>query len=145
MIIEKDKAIMDINDFLYELTQNMTENSLMELIECFAWTPKVFQKVVDMLISEFSREHYNQFIHEGREKFLKSLKEEEIKYYADSIASKIEKYKKENQDYWKLYHHFRELFGYEAIKNYPQPAEIDFDLRSELAKIIEETLKQKED
>lgn len=139
--IEKDNLIINIADLLYDFKHQMNEDELLQLIELFAWTPKLFKEVVKMLSSDFSRENYNEFIHEGREEFLKKVKEEEVEFYADKIAKKVEETFRVNSDYWKLYHYVKERYGYSSLKDYPKPDDIDFKLRKELVEIVKEGFK----
>jgi len=143
--IEKDELIINFKDLIYEFYYKMSKEQILDLIEHFGWLPKLFKVTSKMLTDEFSRKNYNEFIHEERAEFLQMVKEKEIEYHADRLASLIEERIRKSRDYWKLYHYVKETFGHhlDATWKPPKNEEINFDLKRELEDMIARALKIK--
>jgi len=145
IINEKGKLEIDLGEFLEEYESAIPIDEKWKLIESFCWMDDVFKKVTDMMAREFSRENYNKFIHVEREKFLKSIQYEEIKYYSDKLASKIEEKFRVVNNYWALFHFYHERhqeFG--DMKEWePKVNPFDIDLRNELSGMIEASFEGK--
>ena len=148
--IEGTEIKFGINDFMYEISRELSEDDQIDMMNSLSWFDSILKKAVDLLAEEYSRPNYNESIHKFREDLLVKLKQEEIKYYASKIATLLEENRRWQNLYWKMYHHHMEVTrhldqkchkGFELPKHEP----IDFDGRAEAGKVIEEFLnKQKE-
>jgi len=103
--LKEGKVCIDLGDLLYMVWEvQPDEFDQVEFIKKFAWMPQVREEVIRILKEEYSRKSYNEDVHEAREALLVIMKEEEIKFYANVIAKKVEKIQREDRDYWKLFH-----------------------------------------
>ena len=143
---KQGKIQLDMFDIITEVIENMPNERMWEMIEQFGWHEKIFTWVSKALAEEFSRKNYDPMIHEERKKFLQKVKKQEIEYYAELIAARVEDEARMAKAYWKLYrwcsdnHIFRTDNGsYEASEF----RGIDFDYRDNLVAIINEALSKK--
>lgn len=128
---------------IYKMFDEMDDDVKVKLIEYLGWEKPVLEKAVDLIENEYSRENYNTVVHETRKKLLEKVKEEELEYYANKIADRVEELKRERHNYFKIYHYMRDRARDLGIRldNIPDTDPIDFDYRHELAKMIQEELK----
>jgi hypothetical protein len=135
------EIILDLNEILGTCQKELSPEQFEDIMKVFSTGDKVFEYIVDKLAYAFSRENYNSFINIGREEFLKRIKQEQLAFYAAKIANKIESFKRNDTDYWKLYQlvvtHAPELIG-----KIPKMEAIDFDYIHKLEQMIIETFKE---
>jgi len=123
--------------------EDVPPDQLLGILDGLSWNPVIIAKTVDLLANEFSRENYNTCVHTARLDFLCRVKEQEIKYYANSIADKIEERFRKINDYNRLYHHVFEHYGHVNLSKFPERQKIDFEIRRELAAIVENAFKER--
>lgn len=145
-IDDEGRIQLDMLDIVREVVGNTPNDRLWELVEMFGWQDRVFKMVSNALAVEFSRENYNTHLHESREMFLKHIKQEEIKYYASLIASRVSDAERHGDSFWKLYHWCSE---HGVFRDYPDalcaklPRSSDWDFRQQLERDVVEAFKQK--
>jgi len=140
--INDNKLTINLTEIFHAIAEQVNPDDLWQVIESLGWNKDLYKRTVEVLMKTFSRQNYNEFIHVSREEFLKSLKLEEIKFYADKLARLMEERIRKSEDYFKLYHHFREIYGWNAVKNHPEPANIDFKMKKELAEMIKKAFEK---
>lgn len=132
---DKGNIELDVHEIITELIGNTPDEELDDLISMFGFQKRISKMVSEALAKEFSRENYNTNIHECRDLFLKHIKQEEIKFYASLIANHVENYKRDHENYWKLYHWCSNNNLFQGREGYPSilhSSPIDFDFRKEL-------------
>ena len=140
--IEGGNICLDLNDLLYEIwTTQKDEFDQVEFVKSFAWMPQIREEVINILKNEFARENYNPDVHQARKELLDAIKEKEIEYYADKIASQIENARRWRENYYKIYHYLHDI-KMDSCRGFLEPSNIDFDYRKELEKIIIKALKE---
>lgn len=142
---DKGKIELDMWDIIHEVVANTPEDDMWSLVEMVGGQDRMFKFVSEALAEEFSRPNYNTHCHEAREMFLKHIKQQEIKWYASLIASKVPDAKKNSEAYWKLYDWCSKHEVGRGDKTFPtifdQPSSTDF--AHELEVTIEQAFLEK--
>jgi predicted metal-dependent phosphoesterase TrpH len=151
------KLEISLWDIIEEAFRQANEEGVSQMIEYLAIQPQVRKVIIHRLAEEFSRMSYYEEIHKDRREFLSAIKEQELDFYCDGIASKVEELRRDNEDYWKLYHFCSQnnLFytklsnGENKYLSPPKRNEMDSEIRNkistELRKIISDNIPQHND
>lgn len=132
--INKDGNIeLDLFDIVSEVMNRATEEEMQTMVEYFALQKPIRKWMVERLANEYSRHSYYQSVHDDRRELLKQIKDEELAYYADLIAEKVEREKRFEKSYYDLRN-----WCSEHAKDFPwDKTEIDLNFKRE----VEETVK----
>ncbi len=137
--INKDGNIeLDLFEIVSIVIDRATPEEREAITEYFALQKPIREWMVERLANEYSRHSYYQSVHEDRREFLRQIMEEELAYYADLIADKVEDWKRYRDAYYELRN-----WCSENAKDYPwNKLDIDFDFRRELETMIKDIVKQ---
>ena len=113
------------------------------MIEYFGFQEPIRKWMIERLAEEYSRPSYCEEIHRDRLDFLKRIKDEELSFYADLIASRVSDERRHNKAYWELYHWCQshnitriDGFPYQALKA------SDWDWKNDVAKTVRHIINQ---
>lgn len=144
--LKDGKLCVPIDELLYEIAyMQPNEYDLVEFVNRMAWMPQITKEVLRIWMQEYSRGSCNSEIHDIRKALLDAVGRREIEFYAGLIANKIEEFRRDDRNYWKLYNAIRDWCNANNIKypSFSEKEKIDFDYKRELEKIIQEAFNAK--
>jgi hypothetical protein len=144
-ITDQGKVEIDMMDIISTVVSNTADDELWKLVEMLGWQERMLKFVSQVLAEEYSRESYNESIHESRDLFLKHIKQEEIKFYASAISEKVCDAKRYNEAFWELYHWCSDKGIFREYHDYPKdlPEMTDFTWKHQLEDTIETAFLEK--
>ncbi len=134
---------LDLFDIVSEVMNRVTEEERQTMVEYFALQKPIQKWMVERLATEYSRPNFYEGVHNDRLALLKSIKQEELEYYASLIADKVEDERRHNKAYWELYYWCSDN-NITGMKGFPHQAlkTGDFDWKHDVEETVKEIIKQ---
>ena len=102
-INDKGNIELDLFDIVSEVTGKATEDERIAIVEYFALQEPIRKWMVERLANDYSRPGYSSSVHDDRLELLRSIKEEELNYFASLIVEKMIDEHRHNKAYWEIY------------------------------------------
>jgi len=143
--LENGKLCLDMRH-LWEMVYNSIADEFDqdEFIERMAWTDQIKEKFLKIMEDEYAGTCINTDVHKARQKLLRAINKREIEYYASEIGRMVEELRRDNNDYWTLYHYVSSRFEGQW-RNIPKKTRYNFEYTKKIAEIVQDALMKKFD